>query len=342
MAREFFCAYHSLLETTKRLNDAEFGRLMRAAITYSASGQELELGGRELMAWDMVKWQIDRDVAEYTKRCEKQRQNVMKRWDTTVYDGKSGIPTHTNVYQPIPTDTKHTKEKEKEKEIIPSTYILLPEEIARLKGLTVTDNARVAQEEIAEELRDMGFSVRFEYPVEDRGDGCGGRVDLLAEKDGKYLAIEVDRNSPRQKSVHKLLGLQGFGKLILLRNGCSDAFNDCPVDVIALSCNQTQDAFETFWAAYPRHVAKDKARTAFKAVPLKEIPALMESLEKHKRSDQWTKDGGQFIPHPATWLNQKRWQGDAPPTGKGKRTEYAQHAVETVDFSHLMADLGGE
>ena len=103
--------------------------------------------------------------------------------------------------------------------------------------------------------------------------------------------------------------------------------------------NARSDAFETFWDAYPRHVAKDKARTAFKAVPLKEIPALMESLEKHKRSDQWTKDGGQFVPHPATWLNQKRWQGDAPPAGKGKRTEYAQHAVETVDFSHLMANL---
>ena len=65
----------------------------------------------------------------------------------------------------------------------------------------------------------------------------------------------------------------------------------------------------------------------------------MESLEKHKRSDQWTKDGGQFVPHPATWLNQKRWQGDAPPAGNGKRTEYAQQAVETVDFSHLMANL---
>lgn len=101
-------------------------------------------------------------------------------------------------------------------------------------------------------------------------------------------------------------------------------------------------AFESFWAAYPRHVAKDKARTAFGKVPKSEIPELMAALEKHKRSDQWTKDGGQFIPHPATWLNQKRWQGDAPPAGKGKRTEYAQHAVETVDFSHLMADLGGE
>ena len=334
MAREFFCAYHSYLKSIEPLTDAEKGRLFVSCLQYSMTGATTDLRGNERFLFPMMKEQIDRDNKKYSDMCEKQRQNIKKRWDTMVYGGKSGIPT----------DTKHTKEKEKEKEkeIIPSTYILLPEEIARLKGLTVTDNARVAQEEIAEELRDMGFSVRFEYPVEDRGDGCGGRVDLLAEKDGKYLAIEVDRNSPRQKSVHKLLGLHGFGKLILLRNGGSDAFKDCPVDVIALSCNQKQDAFETFWDAYPRKVAKDKSRTAFGKVPKSEIPALMAALEKHKRSDQWTKDGGQFIPHPATWLNQKRWQGDAPPTGKGKRTEYAQHAVETVDFSHLMADLGGE
>ena len=328
MAREFFCAYHSYLKSIEPLTDAEKGRLFVSCLQYSMTGATPDLRGNERFLFPMMKEQIDRDNKKYSDKCEKQRQNAKMRWDATAC-------------QCMPTDAKHAKEKEKEKEkeIIPSTYILLPEEIARLKGLTVTDNARVAQEEIAEELRDMGFSVRFEYPVEDRGDGCGGRVDLLAEKDGKYLAIEVDRNSPRQKSVHKLLGLQGFGKLILLRNGGSDAFKDCPVDVIALSCNQTQDAFETFWDAYPRHVAKDKARTAFKAVPLKEIPALMESLEKHKRSDQWTKDGGQFIPYPAKWLNEKRWKGDAPPTGKGKRTEYAQHAVETVDFSHLMANL---
>jgi hypothetical protein len=27
-------------------------------------------------------------------------------------------------------------------------------------------------------------------------------------------------------------------------------------------------------------------------------------------SAEWTKDGGQFIPHPATWLNQKRWEDE--------------------------------
>ena len=101
------------------------------------------------------------------------------------------------------------------------------------------------------------------------------------------------------------------------------------------------DDFEAFWTAYPRHVAKDKARTAFGRVPKSEHAVLMAALEQHKRSEQWTKDGGQYIPHPATWLNQRRWDGDAPPAAKtGRKVEYAQH--EVGDLSHLCVDLNEE
>lgn len=34
---------------------------------------------------------------------------------------------------------------------------------------------------------------------------------------------------------------------------------------------------------------------------------ILAAVQAAKRSDQWTKDGGQFIPHPATWINQGRW-----------------------------------
>lgn len=78
--------------------------------------------------------------------------------------------------------------------------------------------------------------------------------------------------------------------------------------------NARSDAFDNFWKAYPRHVAKDKARSAFRKVPKSEVPALMAALEQHKRSEQWTKDGGQFIPHPATFLNQQRWTDELMPT----------------------------
>lgn len=68
-------------------------------------------------------------------------------------------------------------------------------------------------------------------------------------------------------------------------------------------------AFESFWKCYPRKTAKDNARKAFAKVnPSPELMAeIMDSLSRHCASQGWLKDGGQFIPHAATWLNGKRW-----------------------------------
>lgn len=64
--------------------------------------------------------------------------------------------------------------------------------------------------------------------------------------------------------------------------------------------------FLAFWAQYPRKTGKAAAFRSWRThkAPLKEC---LKALEWQKKSDQWTKDGGQFIPHPATWLNQERW-----------------------------------
>jgi len=80
-------------------------------------------------------------------------------------------------------------------------------------------------------------------------------------------------------------------------------------------------SFEEFWKAYPRKAGKDAARKAWK----KKRPDLITCLEAIKRqqdSDQWQKDGGQFIPHPATWINQARWE-DEPSAARhsGTKTE---------------------
>ena len=70
--------------------------------------------------------------------------------------------------------------------------------------------------------------------------------------------------------------------------------------------------FSKFWSAYPKKVAKPTAQAAFKKLnpdaSLMEI--ILEALEKQKRSSQWTKDNGQYIPNPSTWLNQKRWEDE--------------------------------
>lgn len=73
-----------------------------------------------------------------------------------------------------------------------------------------------------------------------------------------------------------------------------------------------EERFDEFWKAYPRKSNKGGARKAWKKLsPDKELFAkIMAALEIAKKCEQWTKDRGQFIPYPATWLNQERWDDD--------------------------------
>ena len=52
-----------------------------------------------------------------------------------------------------------------------------------------------------------------------------------------------------------------------------------------------------------------KAEAAFQKVTVP-VEVLLTAIEDQKKSAQWTKDNGQFIPHPATWLNGKRWEDE--------------------------------
>lgn len=72
------------------------------------------------------------------------------------------------------------------------------------------------------------------------------------------------------------------------------------------------EGFAEFWAAYPRKTGKAAAQRAWeKAKDKPPLADVLSAIERQRRSDQWCKDSGQFIPLPATWLNQGRWD-DVP------------------------------
>lgn len=80
----------------------------------------------------------------------------------------------------------------------------------------------------------------------------------------------------------------------------------------AQSAGKGNDAsFSAFWDAYPRKVGKGAAQKAFSKAKVP-LTVLLSALEQQKQSDQWNRDGGQYIPYPATWLNQRRWEDEAP------------------------------
>lgn len=185
MSREYFCAYYSYLASMRNLSDAECGRLFRALLQYGSAGDKsINLQGRESIAFDFMAAQIDRDNEAYSERCQKNKDNIQKRY-TTEYDC-------------IRPNTKPTKEKEKEK-----------------KNITP--------------------------PTPSRG-----------------------------------------------------------------------DVFDSFWSLYPKKVGKQAALNAWRKIKPDSALSqkILDAVERQRTWEQWVKNNGQYIPNPATWLNQGRWDDE--------------------------------
>ncbi len=70
--------------------------------------------------------------------------------------------------------------------------------------------------------------------------------------------------------------------------------------------------FEAFWTSYPKKKSIGRAERAFgKMNPDEQLmEAIMAGIERAKTSEDWLKDGGKFIPYPATWLNARGWEDE--------------------------------
>ena len=102
--------------------------------------------------------------------------------------------------------------------------------------------------------------------------------------------------------------------------------------------------FDVFWAAYPRHVAKQAALAAWKKLKPDGgmLDRKMEGLARWKASDEWQREDGRYIPHPASWLNGRRWEDEmrqrpsvaAKPAKVVQAQQYGQR-----DYGKVQDDL---
>ena len=100
-----------------------------------------------------------------------------------------------------------------------------------------------------------------------------------------------------------------------------------------------KENFEAFYKAYPKKVGKANVEKWFnKNNPDEKLfKLMMNKLELFKRSPDWLKDNGQFIPYPSTWLNQKRWEDEIYINGVPIQQEEQEEYIE-IDTANMSEE----
>jgi uncharacterized protein YdaU (DUF1376 family) len=94
--------------------------------------------------------------------------------------------------------------------------------------------------------------------------------------------------------------------------------------------------FTAFWLRYPRKVGKGAAVRAW--AKIRPGPALvadiLAAVDGQRESWQWRRDNGQYVPHPATWLNERRWEDEpepaTPPTTRPEEDEWKREKARLL------------
>lgn len=121
---------------------------------------------------------------------------------------------------------------------------------------------------------------------------CNRRM-FRDEKDRKNNRMRQSKHREKRKSNAKVTPPS------------STASSTSPTKITTLAQNE----FDQFWLSYPKQRSKADALKAWKQVSKKRptIEIILSKIEDLKNSHEWTKENGQFIPYPASWLRAGGW-----------------------------------
>ena len=105
--------------------------------------------------------------------------------------------------------------------------------------------------------------------------------------------------------------------------------------------NDQQARFDKFWAVYPHKVGKGEARKAWAKVKPSAVlhEKILTAIANAIRSEQWQRENGRYIPNPATWLNQGRWDDELPEQGAARRPQRGKSGEDPfADYARRAYD----
>lgn len=164
------------------------------------------------------------------------------------------------------------------------------------------------------EVKDGGRMVNNR--LERERDGVGRARELAAKRKEKMRARRGGNANGTQ--TERVLDANGTQTGCVLERSGSVSVSELPLGSKAAKRKSNTFEypadFESFWEAYPKKKSKGGALKAWKkSIGLPDIQRLLEIIQLAKQTDEWRKDGGQFIKYPATWLNDRGWEDDYTP-----------------------------
>ena len=148
------------------------------------------------------------------------------------------------------------------------------------------------------------------------------------ENKGRYEYIYDIFETPIQEGEKQPLEIQPLENTPLYK-----IYNNIESNIIIKE--NIKEKFEKFYSEYPRKVKKDLVRKWFiKNKPSDELfETMMSSLYKFKKTYDWIKENGKYIPYPSSWLNEKRWEDEIEEMKENEKEE--EPVVEIFDYDWL-------
>ena len=84
------------------------------------------------------------------------------------------------------------------------------------------------------------------------------------------------------------------------------------------------DHFAIFWKAYPKKKSKGQAEKVFAQINPDDqlLQTILSAIEQAKKSDDWQKESGKYIPYPATWLSAKGWEDEVTVSATSVKSKF--------------------
>ena len=161
-------------------------------------------------------------------------------------------------------------------------------------------------------------------------------VVVLTKQNCLSTAQQIDLDDKQNESVSKQNELK-TRQICLVREGGGGVGSGSQGPEIRSGSHTSKIAYSLeflqFWGCYPRRKNKGDAWKAWRAEK-PDLAILLDALAWQSNSAEWRKDGGRFIPYPASYIRARGWEDDRPESAgvarpkTGADAEFARKVAE--------------